>query len=97
MAAGDARQGLFRVSAGSYLDIRPPATEEWVIHNIYHEYDVDIAVTDGTNELIFDGDEGPGAYARFAFHVTNQQWIRVKNKDTSNPRLIGYDGVVTRG
>jgi hypothetical protein len=97
MAVGDVRSGLSSVAASGSLDIRPPTTEEWVIHNIYHEYDVDIAVTDGTNELIFDGDKGPGAYAKFAFHVTNQQWIRVKNRDTSNPRLIGYDGVVTRG
>jgi len=97
MAVGDVRSGLAAVAAGSYLDIRPPQNEEWVIHNIYHEYDVDIAVTDGTNELIFDTDLGAGAYVGFAFHVTYTQWIRVKNRDTANARKIAYDGVVTKG
>jgi len=97
MGVGDARQGLVNVSAGGYLDIRPPVNEEWVIHNIYHEYDVDLVWTNGTDELVFDTDVGSGAYTAFAFHVTNSIWIRVINKDTTNARLVGYDGVCTKG
>lgn len=96
MAVGDVKSGLVSVSAGGYLDIRPPSGEEWVIHNIYHAYDVDLAFTDGTNVLIFDTDTGAGVYAKYAFHVTNALWIRVINKDTVNPRLIGYCGVQTK-
>ncbi|MEM1532427.1 MAG: hypothetical protein QW599_06250 [Nitrososphaerota archaeon] len=97
MAVGDVFSGLTLVSAGGYLDIRPPSGVEAVIHNIYHAYDVDLAFTDGTNVLIFDTDTGAGVYAKYAFHVTNSLWIRVINKDTANARLIGYDGVVTKG
>jgi len=96
MAVGDVKSGLNSVSAGGSLDIRPPSGEEWVIHNIYHEYDIDLAFTDGTNELVFDTDTGAGVYAKFCFHVTNSLWIRVKNKDDSSSRLIGYDGVQTK-
>ena len=96
MAIGDVRSALVRVEAGGNLDIRPSGTEEWVIHNIYHEYDVDLIFTDGTEELNFDTDVGKGLYAAFAFHVRNGLWLRVKNKDSDNSRLIGYDGIVTR-
>lgn len=92
MAVGDVKAGLVNVAAGGYLDIRPPSGEEWVINNIYHAHDVDLAFTDGTNVLIFDTDYGPGVYARYVFHVTNTLWIRVINKDTTSARLIGYDG-----
>ena len=96
MAVGDVKSGLVSVAAGGSLDIRPPVGEEWVIHNIYHAYDVDLAFTDGTNVLTFDTDVGAGVYAKYAFHVTNTLWIRVINKDTANARLIGYDGIQTK-
>ena len=96
MAVGDVKSGLVNVAANGYLDIRPPSGEEWVIHNIYHAYDVDLAFTDGTNVLVFDTDVGAGVYAKYAFHVTNSLWIRVINKDTANARLIGFDGIQTK-
>jgi hypothetical protein len=96
MAVGDVKSNLVSVAAGGSLDIRPPVGEEWVIHNIYHAYDVDLAFTDGTNVLIFDTDTGAGVYAKYAFHVTNTLWIRVVNKDAASARLIGYDGVQTK-
>jgi len=55
-----------------------------------------LCITDGTNELCFDTDVGAGIYAKYAFHVTNSIWIRVKNKDTANARLVAYDGVQTK-
>jgi len=96
MAIGDVVNGLVSVAAGANLDIQPAAGVEIVIHNIYHEYDVDLAFTDGTNVLTFDTDYGKGVYAKYAFHATNSIWIRVINRDTANPRLIGYDGVQTK-
>jgi hypothetical protein len=96
MAVGDVKSNLVSVSANGNLDIRPPSGEEWVIHNIYHAYDVDLVFTDGTNLLTFDTEIGAGVYARYAFHVTNGLWIRVVNKDSSNARLIGYDGIQTK-
>ena len=95
MAVGDVKSDLQSIPAGSFLAIQPPSTEEWVIHNIYHEHDVELHFYDGTNSLIFDTDAGAGVYAKYAFHVTNSRYIRVKNTNTS-ARLIGYDGVQTK-
>jgi len=95
LAIGDVKSGLVSVGAGEYLDIRPPVGEEWVIHNIYHEGDIQIELYDGTNSLVFDTDPGAGVYAKYAFHVTNTIRIRVKNTMTT-AKLIGYDGIQTR-
>ena len=87
--------GISAVSGQGILDIRPPPGEEWVIINIYHEFDVDLGKTDGTNTIWFDTDTGAGVYAKFAIHLTNSVWLRVRNRDTNTAatKLIGYDGV----
>jgi hypothetical protein len=95
MAVGDVKSAIVSVAAGGYLDIQPPAGEEWVIHNIYHASDIQLELYDGTNSLIFDTDYGAGVYAKYAFHVTNSIRIRVKNTAAS-AQLIGYDGVQTK-
>ena len=95
MAVGDVFSGLSSVAAAGYLDIQPSAGVEVVIHNIYHESDVQIEFYDGTNSLIFDTDTGAGIYAKYAFHVTNAIRIRVKNTNAA-AKLIGYDGIVTK-
>ena len=95
MAVGDVFSGLSSIAAAGYLDIQPAAGVEVVIHNIYHESDVQIEFYDGTNSLIFDTDTGAGIYAKYAFHVTNAIRIRVKNTNAA-AKLIGYDGIVTK-
>ncbi|MEM1564054.1 MAG: hypothetical protein QW161_05225 [Candidatus Bathyarchaeia archaeon] len=95
MAVGDVKSDLQNIAAGSFLNIQPPSGEEWVIHNIYHASDVELHFYDGTNSLAFDTDAGPGVYAKYAFHVTNSRYIRVKNTSAS-AQLIGYDGVQTK-
>jgi hypothetical protein len=96
MAVGDVFSGLSSVNAESYLDIQPSSGVEAVIHNIYHEGDVQIEFFDGTNSLVFDTDAGAGVYAKYAFHVTNTRRIRVKNTATT-AKLIGFDGVISKG
>jgi len=95
MAVGDVFSGLSSIAAAGYLDIQPSSGVEAVIHNIYHESDIQLEFYDGTNSLIFDTDAGAGIYAKYAFHVTNAMRIRVKNTAAS-AKLIGYDGVKTK-
>jgi hypothetical protein len=95
MAVGDVFSGLSSIAAAGYLDIQPSSGVEAVIHNIYHESDVQIEFYDGTNSLIFDTDTGAGVYAKYAFHVTNAKRIRVKNT-AATAKLVGYDGVQTK-
>jgi hypothetical protein len=95
VAVGDVKSALSSVAASAYLDIQPPSGEGWVLHNIYHESDVQLELYDGTNSLVFDTDTGAGVYAKYAFHVTNSIRIRVKNTAAAT-KLIGYDGVQTK-
>jgi len=95
MAIGDVVSNIASVSASSYLDIQPGAGVEWVIHNIYHEDQVQLEFYDGSLSLIFDSDTGPGIWAWYEFHANNTRRIRVKNT-ASGAKLIGYDGVVTK-
>ena len=52
MAVGDVVSGQSSIAAAAYLDIQPGAGVEWVIHNIYHEYDIELSQYDGTNTLV---------------------------------------------
>ena len=92
---GDVVSAQSSIAAAGFLDIQPGAGVEWVIHNIYHEAEVEISQYDGTNSIVFDEDTGAGVYARYAFHCTNGLRIRVKNTNAAAKR-IGYDGIVTK-
>ena len=96
MAVGDVVSGQSSIAAAAYLDIQPSAGVEWVIHNIYHEYDIELSQYDGTNTLTFDTEAGAGVYARYAFHVTNSIRIRVKNTHATDAKRIGYDGIISK-
>ena len=95
MAVGDAVGLIQSVPAGGVIDLQPAGTVQWVIHNIYHEFDINLILYDGVNSLTFDTSTGSGILARFTFHPSNSLWIRVKNNDLANARLIGYDGIVS--
>jgi hypothetical protein len=95
MAVGDVVADIQSIAAAAYLDIQPSAGVEWVIHNIYHEHDIELSKYDGTNSLAFDTETGPGIHAKYAFHCNNMDRVRVKNTNVS-ARLIGYDGVQTK-
>ena len=95
MAVGDVVSDLQTITSGNYLDIRPGAGSEWVIHNIYHADAAHLEVYDGSNSLIFDADSGPGFWAWYEFHCNNTRRIRVKNT-ASGDQLIAYDGAQTK-
>jgi len=95
LAVGDVKSGLSSIAASGYFDIQPPFGEEWILHNIYHESDVQLEFYDGTNSLVFDTDTGAGVYAKYVFHVINTRRIRVKNT-AATAKLIGYDGVQSK-
>lgn len=96
MAVGDVTNQITLVATGAYLDIQPSTGVEWVIHNIYHEADVELYYHDTENSynLLFATDTAGGVFADFFFHCTNEHRIRVKNTNASS-KLIAYDGVIT--
>jgi hypothetical protein len=97
MALGDKVTAIQSVVATTgVLDIRPASGIEWTIHNIYYSQGtVEFYKTDGTNNIKFDSDTSNGARLGAVFHVTNSQWIQVKNT-AGTATIIGYDGVQTK-
>ena len=75
------------------MDIKPPAGEKWIILVITHEHDVELYHTDGTNDILVDSDTGSGAWTNLRFPVNESKYLKVKNLDTENARLIGYSGI----
>jgi hypothetical protein len=95
MPVGDVFSGIASVVSGASVDIRPATGVEVVIHNVYHDGDVELHITDGTIVVNFDTDPSRGAYTKVAFHLTNGQWLRVKNVDTVTVN-VAWDGIVTK-
>jgi hypothetical protein len=94
MALRDVRSDCVSVATGAYLDIQPTDTEEWALHNIYHDGAVELYFYDGTNNCKFDSDATFGWYPCHDMHCTNTNRVRVKNLEATS-QLIGYDGVLT--
>jgi len=95
MAIGDVKSAITFLGSGQAVDIQPPGTEQWVLHNIYHPDSVSIDFWNGLDKTIrFDQRTGKGALAKFNFHLRSDNRIRVVN-DSLASQNIGYDGVQT--
>lgn len=55
MTVGEVVSSIQSIAAGSYLDIQPSTGAKWVIHNIYHDGDVQLEYYDGTFEYWSNG------------------------------------------
>ena len=95
MAVGDVKKDLQSIPSNGTLDIRPPSGEEWVIHNIYHSAEAELYITNGTISAKISKHDREGGWFCYWFHVTNDQWLQVKNISSSSA-VIGYDGVQTK-
>lgn len=94
MAVNDVISDCQSVANTAYLSIQPASGVEWVIHNIDFGGAVEISRYDGTDEIIFRTESAIGEYACVR-HVTNGQYLRVKNVSGGTIK-IGYDGVQTK-
>lgn len=95
MAKGDAVGDVSSVNAAASLTIQPGAGVEWIIHNIYHEAEVELKVVEGATELLFDDTAAKGSWSAYFFHLTNTHYMKVKNTN-AGAKLIGYDGIVSK-
>jgi len=81
------------VDPGGVLFIQPPIDKEWIVLSVTHEYDAELIHVEGTNEITIDSDTGAGAWIGLKIGVTNTCYLKVKNLDTVNARLIGYSAI----
>jgi len=97
MAVGDIAADGASVAAGNYLDIRPGAGVEWVIHNIYYATDVKVHryKSDASVDIAFANRSGGGVFSDYFFHCSNTWYLRVEN-NTASAQDIAFDGVVTK-
>ncbi|MEA1957608.1 MAG: hypothetical protein U9N01_04555 [Euryarchaeota archaeon] len=95
MAKGDAIGNLASVNAAATLTIQPPSGKEWIVHNIYFEAEVEVYLVRGANELLFADAAAKGSLSAYFFHLTNAQYIKVKNTNAA-AKLVGYDGVESK-
>jgi hypothetical protein len=95
MTKGDTVASLSSVNAAASMTIRPGTGIEWIIHNIYHEAEVELYVVEGANELLFDDASAKGSWSAYFFHLTNTDYMKVKNTN-AGAKLIRYDGIVSK-
>jgi hypothetical protein len=96
MARGDVVHGLSDVNSEASLLIQPGVGVEWIIHNVYHEGYAQLKIREGgVNELLFDTDTSAGSWSAYFFHLTNDHYLSVKNKEVTTKK-IGYDGIVSK-
>lgn len=86
------------ITAGSTATIMPGAGIEWIIHNIYiptSVTSVELYATDGgANPILIDITYGGGWLNHF-FHLTNAQYLALKNTGASTI-YMKYDGIVSK-
>lgn len=96
---GDKIQALESIAAGEDLTIQPTEGEEWVVHNVYHEGAAALYIVRGEGseavECLIDSDTELGAWTGQFFHVTNTQYLKVKNNEVA-AAVLGHDGVQTK-
>jgi len=87
---------LTTLASGQVLEIKPPSTEEWVIHNILVSDKAGLERTDGSVSFEFDDVTEAGGWNAQFFHVTPAQYLKVRNKLGSSMHAA-YDGIKTKG
>ena len=95
MVKGDVVASVSSVAAAAVKTVQPGAGIEWVVHNIYHEAEVELYVVEGATELLFDDAATKGSWSAYFFHLTNTHYLKVKNTN-AGAKLIGYDGIVSK-
>jgi hypothetical protein len=95
MAVGDIVADLQAIDSDSVLTIQPGAGAEWIIHNIYHEDAVELYIAEDSNAILFDSHLTRGSWGAYFFHLTNDHYLKVKNK-AALAKLVAYDGVVSK-
>jgi hypothetical protein len=96
MAIGDAVViASTSVIDDAFLTIQPASGVEWIIHNIYipPTAAVELYATDGTNDILMDLNQG--GYMGYFFHLTNAQYMKVKNV-SGGTVYMKYDGIVSK-
>ena len=92
----DVVANLTTLASGQVMEIKPPITEEWVIHNIVASDKAGLERSDGSTNFEFDDVTEEGGWTAQFFHVTSAQYLKVRNK-LGTSMSVAYDGIKTKG
>jgi hypothetical protein len=96
MAAGDAfSAGPTSTAAAGFLDVRPASGAEAIITNIFYEGLMELYWSNGTSSIKIDWDTSGGSQQGRNFHITNTNYLRIKNTD-STAKILGAIGTYTK-
>jgi hypothetical protein len=96
MAVGDVFDVVITsVANNGFLDIRPSAGIEAVIHNVYVGGNWELYKSDGTNSILVDSGSVSAGPLSAAIHVTNTRYLRIKNVHGSS-QFFSADGIQTK-
>lgn len=92
----DVVANLTTLASGQVLEIKPPSTEEWVIHNILASDKAGLERSNGSVDFEFDDITEAGGWNAQFFHVTSAQYLKVRNK-LGTSMCVAFDGIKTKG
>lgn len=95
MAVGNTQAANQSLTHGSTMTIQPGGSTEWIIHNIFYAGQCTIAVTDGSNQVIFKtvtSTDPPGGLMNLRIEITNAWYIVITNTSSSATYVYGYSG-----
>ena len=92
---GDAYQVFGSAVSNAALLVQPAVDIEVIIHNIYHSDDIELAIVNGTNEMLFYAEAGENFSTNMYLHLTNTQFLKVYNRSGAT-KFISVDGVITK-
>jgi len=94
-AKGDVFSDNDSIANGAFQDARPAAGGEATVHLIWYGGAVEIYTDNGTNETLIHTPTAAAGYMEWcSFHVTNSEYIAIKNISGGAIR-IGYMGIYT--
>jgi len=93
---GDTYTKFESIANGGYLECKPSAGQEVVIHNIYHPSTIELKLVDGSgNEIAFLDESGKSFLTNMYLHLTEMQYLRVYNNSGST-MYLSVDGIITK-
>lgn len=95
MAAGDNVLAHSSIANNASLTIRPGASVEWQIFNLYMGGDWELYRTDGTHAVLIDSGSEPGSIQKRSMIASNTIYFTVKNV-SGGSAYFGYDALVVK-
>lgn len=91
---GQAVSGMASVAGAAYLQAKPGAGIEWIIHNIYHPNTIELRMVDGSgNECSFFEEAAKGLLTNMYIHLTDAHYLRIYN-NSGGAIYLSYDGII---